>query len=58
MKYPCRLFLKTLFYANLSEDKESYPMRGEKTARSRGAAANLSEGKESYPMEATTAVRG
>jgi hypothetical protein len=31
-KYPYRLFLKTLFYADLSEGKESYPMRDEKTA--------------------------
>ena len=33
MKYPYQLFLKTLFYTELSEGKESCPMRGEKTAR-------------------------
>ena len=57
MKYPCRLFLKTLFYANLSEDKESYPTEARKQQVNKICIGwtkknknRLSEGKESFRL--------
>ena len=56
-KYPYRLFLKTLFYANLSEDKESYPTEARKQQVNKYALGGLkknknrlSEGKESFRL--------
>ena len=46
MKYPKRLFLKTLFYANLSEDKESYPTEARKQQVNKYALGGLKKQKQ------------
>ena len=45
-KYPYRLFLKTLFYANLSEDKESYPTEARKQQVNKYALGGLKKQKQ------------